>query len=121
MAATGAWQTLGSRPVQAISGISAIALDGTRTALAASAYEVDLDADGGGLVRLLVPLDQKRIVVRFTAGLASDWASMPEALSQGILRLAASQHRVRDNDKPAAFPPAAVAALWRPWRRMRLA
>jgi uncharacterized phiE125 gp8 family phage protein len=121
LAASGEWQMLGTRPVQTISGISAIALDGTRTALAASAYEVDLDADGGGLVRLLGPLVQKRIVVRFSAGLASDWAALPEALSQGILRLAAAQHRVRDSEKPGGFPPAAVAALWRPWRRMRLA
>jgi uncharacterized phiE125 gp8 family phage protein len=121
LTASGAWQTLGTRPVQAISGISAIALDGTRSALAANAYEVDLDADGGGLVRLLVPQLQKRVVVRFTAGVASDWAALPDSLSQGILRLAASQHRQRDSDKPAAFPPAAVAALWRPWRRMRLA
>ena len=121
LAASGAWQTLGTRPVQAISGISAIALDGTRTALAAGAYEIDLDADGGGMVRLLVPLVQRRVVVRFTAGLASDWTALPEALSQGILRLAASQHRQRDGDKAAGFPPAAVAALWRPWRRMRLA
>lgn len=120
LAASGDWQTLGTRPVQAISGISAIALDGTRAALAASAYEIDLDADGGGMVRLLVPLDQRRIAVRFTAGLASDWAALPEALSHGVLRLAASQHRLRDSDKPPALPPAAVAALWRPWRRMRL-
>ncbi len=121
IAARGEWQMLGTRPVQAISGISAIAPDGTRTGLAASDYEIELDAEGGGMVRLLVPLDQKRIAVRFTAGVASDWAALPTSLGQGILRLAASQHRLRDSDKPAAFPPAAVAALWRPWRRMRLA
>ena len=125
LAASGDWQRLGTRPVQAISGISEIAPNGTRTALTASAYEFDLDADGGGLVRLLVPIIQRRIVVRFTAGLANDWAMLPEALSHGILRLAASQHRLRDDrpggDRQMGFPPAAVAALWRPWRRMRVA
>lgn len=48
----------------------------------------------------------------------SDWSALPEALRHGVIRLAA--HLYRDGDGAAAAPPAAVAALWRPWRRMRL-
>lgn len=116
-----AWQVLSTRPVQAIAGIDAIAADGTRAALAAAAYELELDADGGGHVRLIDAGTATRVAVRFTAGLAPDWDSLPEALRHGVLRLAAHQHRERESSGAAPLPPASVAALWRPWRRMRLA
>lgn len=119
--ASGTWQSLATIPVQAISGAAAIAADGTRTALAATDYEIDIDAEGIGRVRLTRPLDQTRIVVSFTAGLAEGWETLPNAIQQGIVRWAAYQHRARDNDKAMAGPPASVAALWRPWRRMRIA
>lgn len=41
----------------------------------------------------------------------------PPAVVQGIIRLAAHLYAHRDDD---AGPPAAVAALWRPYRQMRL-
>lgn len=121
----GHWQTLATRPVVAITSVLAIDVQGVRTTLAASDYEIDLDADGGGMVRLRRPLVQKRMVVRFTAGMADDWSGLPDAIRHGTMRLAAHQHRLRDAEPGAAAvnsgPPAAVAALWRPWRRMRLA
>ena len=43
------------------------------------------------------------------------------ALRHGIIRLAAHQHRERETSGPGPLPPAAIAALWRPWRRMRMA
>ena len=39
----------------------------------------------------------------------------------GVLRLAAHQHRERESEGAAPLPTAAVAALWRPWRRLRMA
>lgn len=60
----------------------------------------------------------------FTAGSfaeASEWADLPEAVRHGIVRLAAHQFRQRDDDRGAGLPPAAVAALWRPFRRLRVA
>ena len=61
-----------------------------------------------------------RVAICYTAGLAASWTGLPEALRHGVLRLAASQYRVRDNDGLAGtVPPAAVAALWRPWRQIR--
>lgn len=121
MPAFGEWQSLATRPVQAITGVSAIAVDGTRTMLAASDYDIDIDADGCGRMRLTRPLDQTRVAVRFSAGLAEGWDTLPDALQQGVVRWAAYQHRAREGEKTVTGPPAAIAALWRPWRRMRLA
>jgi hypothetical protein len=38
-----------------------------------------------------------------------------------VLRLAAHFYTYRTDAGAQAEPPAAVAALWRPWRRLRLA
>ncbi|MFM9934745.1 MAG: hypothetical protein ACKVOL_00950 [Novosphingobium sp.] len=116
----GDWQMLATRPVSAITSVSAIAANGARTALALSGYDIDIDADGAGSVRLTTPLDHTRVAVRFTAGLTESWDTLPDAIQQGLVRWAAYQHRARDGDKATAGPPASVAALWRPWRRMRL-
>lgn len=103
------WHMLASRPVQAISAVDA------------GSYEIELDADGTGRVRLPLPGDETRVAVTFTAGLAADWDSLPDSLRHGLIRLAAHQHRERESEGAAPLPPASVAALWRPWRRMRLA
>lgn len=114
------WQTLSARPVQAITGVSALALDGTRRALGVADSMIDLDADGSGRVRLWAPISETRIVVSYSAGMATQWEQVPEGIRQGVIRLAAFQHRERESDRPAPVPPAAVAALWRPWRRVHL-
>ena len=120
--ATCEWQILNTRPVQAITAIDGLPAEGARFALAVANYAIDLDADGGGLVRVSNPGSAGRIAVRFTAGLAADWASLPAGLRHGVLRMAAFQYRGREVESTsAAMPPAAVAALWRPWRRLRLA
>ena len=115
------WTALGARPVQAITGIDGIPAEGARFALPVANYAIELDADGGGRVLVSNPGAAGRIAVRFTAGLVPDWTSLPEALRHGVLRLAAHQFRQREEDGGDALPPAAVAALWRPWRRLRLA
>lgn len=117
---SGAWQRLSTRPVQAITQVEGIPAEGSRFALASDAYEIDLDAEGGGLVRVARQGTAGRIAVRFAAGIAPDWTGLPEALRHGVIRLAAHQHRAREAGEAAPLPPAAVAALWRPWRRMRL-
>ena len=60
-----------------------------------------------------------RLLVSGTAGLASEPNGVPEPLRQGILRLIAHLFATRDGS--GGEPPAAVTALWRPYRRMRLA
>jgi uncharacterized phiE125 gp8 family phage protein len=116
--ATGQWQRLSLTPVRAIASMEIIASDGSATVLAAGDHEVDIDSRGDGWVKLLKPSDG-RIRVSGTAGLASEPNGVPEPLRQGILRLIAHLFATRDGS--GGEPPAAVTALWRPYRRMRLA
>ncbi len=117
--ADGGWHRLSTRPVRSITTVNLVSPGGERSALPVDAYAIDIDADGSGKVRLTRSASEARLAVRFSAGLAPDWGGLPEALRHGIIRLAAHHYRTRDTG-PAETPPAAVAALWRPWRRMRL-
>lgn len=122
--ATCEWQGLYASPVHAITSVEAIATDGIRTALAVSDYEIDITGDQRGIVRLRHAGVIRRVAVRFLAGLVPEWAALPDGLRHGVLRLAAHNYRTREADAKVdggPNPPAAVAALWRPWRRMRLA
>jgi uncharacterized phiE125 gp8 family phage protein len=113
------WQRLAASPVVAITGVEGLSGEGPAVALAAEDYAIDIDAAGEGWVRVTAPGGAKRLRVAYQAGLAADWASAPQALRQGVLRLAGHLYAHRDGDGRAG-PPAAVAALWRPWRRFRL-
>jgi uncharacterized phiE125 gp8 family phage protein len=115
LAAQGGWQMLATRPV--VSVLAVERSDGT--ALDADAFALELEADGSARVRLFA--SEPGMVVRFTAGLAPSWGELPEALRHGVIRLAAHQHREREGSGAAPIPPASVVALWRPWRRVRLA
>ncbi len=115
------WRTLATRPVQAVTLVEGIPAEGARFALPAEDYAIDFDADGGAMVRLVRQGSAGRIAVRFTAGLAQSWGELPDGLRHGVLRLAAHHYREREDDARRSVPPAAVAALWRPWRRMRVA
>ena len=119
--AASGWLCLATRPVQAVTSLESVAIDGTRSAIDPGGYELDLDEDGTARVRIIDAPAVHRIAVGFTAGIAPGWSSLPEALKHGILRLAAHHYRQRDRDPAEISPPAAVVALWHPWRRMRLA
>ncbi len=121
LTASSGWQDLVTRPVQSVTQVESIAADGTRSALSVNAYEVELDEGGGAQLRLLGTFAAVRIAVRFTAGIAPDWATLPAGIKQGILRLAAHNFAARQDQRLEASPPAAIIALWQPWRRMRLA
>lgn len=105
------WQRLPAAPVR---GILAVTVGTPPVPLATDAYAVDIDAEAGGWVR--IP-GAGPATVRFEAGLASDWAGLPAAIRQGVALLAA--HLFEDRGGRAA-PPAAVTALWRPYRAVRL-
>jgi uncharacterized phiE125 gp8 family phage protein len=117
--ASSAWARLGATPVRAISGVEAVPANGAPVPLAASAYAIDIDANGDGWVRVTDGGTTRRARVTFEAGMASNWNDVPETLRQGTVRLAAHLYTHRDSTDDAG-PPAAVTALWRPWRRMRL-
>lgn len=113
LAARSEWQALSVAPVRAVTAVHALAGDGSEAALAPEAYGIDIDAAGRGWVRCAAGVG--RIAVTYRAGSAGDWNAVPEPVRHGILRLAA--HLRMDGD---GVPPAAVTALWRPWRVMRL-
>ena len=121
LGASPGWQPLATRPIQAILSVEGIPAEGARGPLATDAYAIELDSDGGARVRVTNPGTAGRIAVRFVAGLAPNWNGLPESLRHGVIRLAAHQHRARESNAADPIPPAAVTALWRPWRRMRLA
>ncbi|HEV2816058.1 MAG TPA: phage head-tail connector protein [Allosphingosinicella sp.] len=114
--ASRAWTRLGAAPVAAIDAAALLGADGAATPLGAGDYAIDIDAAGEGWVRLLIGIEPKRVRVSYRAGMAADPNGLPEALRHGIVRLAAYFYMHRDREEP----PAAVAALWRPWRRLRL-
>lgn len=115
----GGWQRLSARPVVAITGVEAVDSDGVAQALPVDAYAIDIDAAGEGWVRSTRASDRRVMAVQYQAGMAADLDGVPDALRQGIVRLAAEHFAARGSD--TAAPPAVVSALWRPWRRMRLA
>ncbi len=114
LASIGGWQRILTNPVIAISGVS-----GQAGTLSASDYETDIDEAGTGWVRLLVPGDVRRPRALFSAGIAADWNGVPESLRQGIIRLVVHLFTHRDA-ADSGPPPAAVAAMWRPWRMLRI-
>jgi uncharacterized phiE125 gp8 family phage protein len=113
--AGGAWQRLSMTPVRAVETVERIAADGSAVALLPGEFEIDIDSRGDGWVRVS---GEGRVRVSGQAGMASDANGVPEPLRQGILRLVAHLHSNRDGE--GGEPPAAVTALWRPYRRMRL-
>ena len=117
VAADGRWRRLAAAPVQAITAVEAPAADGSVRPLAVGDHAIDIDAAGNGWVRAACA--EGRVRVTYRAGLADSAEAVPEPLRQGVVRLVAHLHAHRDAADEGA-PPAAVAALWRPWRRMRL-
>lgn len=117
--ASGQWERLPLTPVRSIASVAALDENGIETVLASSNYAIDIDSSGDGWVRAADPNGASRVRVRGTAGIADDENGVPEPIRQGVLRLAAHLFTVRDGE--GGEPPAAVTALWRPYRRMRLA
>ena len=115
----GAWLRLGRTPVRSITALEAVDAAGAATPLPVASYAIDIDANGDGWVRVIDPGAGKLVRVRYQAGVAADWDAVPEALAQGAVRLAAHLYSVRDEGRER-MPPAAVSALWRPYRLMRM-
>jgi uncharacterized phiE125 gp8 family phage protein len=113
------WRRLARTPVRSITGVETVAADGSATPLGAGEYAIDIDSNGDGWLR--AAHEDRRIRISFEAGLAADWEGLPSTLRQGVLRLAGHFYTFRTDAGAQAEPPAAVTALWRPWRRLRLA
>ncbi|MFC4291499.1 hypothetical protein ACFOWX_03625 [Sphingorhabdus arenilitoris] len=113
------WQRLSASPVAAVVAVAGIPAEGSHFAMDESHYTARIDADGDAYISVRRAGSAGRIEVTYQAGLAASWSDLPESLRLAILRMTGHLHLYRDNDGDAG-PPAAVAALLRPWRRMRL-
>ncbi|MBA3940524.1 MAG: hypothetical protein C0520_04870 [Sphingopyxis sp.] len=105
-----------ARPVVAIESVALVAEGGVETPLDPGGYRVDIVA---GRAQVTVPGagdGQVRIAVR--AGLAEAADDLPGAIRHGLERMVQHLYEARDDrERP---PPAAIAALWQPWRRLAL-
>ena len=106
-------------PVRWIDCVATLDETGSQTLLEADAFTAEVEAGGEGRVTLRRPTDARRLRVHYRVGMAADWNGVPEMLRHGIVRLAA-QYYLRRDEAGEAEVPAAVTALWRPWRRLRL-
>ncbi|WP_086618690.1 head-tail connector protein [Erythrobacter tepidarius] len=113
------WQELAARPVQALVAAAIIAQDGARTPLDEPDLVIELRAAGSACIRISKPITGRAVALQLRVGIAAEWDALPPPLAQGIIRLAAHHYRDRDS-KASTVPPASVAALWRPWRQVRL-
>jgi uncharacterized phiE125 gp8 family phage protein len=117
--ASRSWARLPITPVRAMTTVAEVNVDGSVGALPSSGFTIDVDYAGDGWVRLEQAAAASRIRVTGRAGMADDENGVPEPIRQGVLRLVA--HLFTSRDGTDGEPPAAVTALWRPYRRMRLA
>ena len=117
LTAAAAWRPLMATPVRAIAGVTGLPADGAPFVLPLGDYAVDIDGDGQGWLRVIRAGAAGRVAVAYEAGLADGWDDLPAPLRQGTAALIA--HLFEDRGATQQ-PPAAIAALWRPWRRMRL-
>lgn len=100
--------------------IDASAIDGLDARLLAdSDYSLTLEADGSATFTLTGDISEATVELRYYAGAASEWEDLDEGLRHGVIRHAAHCFRERERGEPGQLP-ASIAALWRPWRKLRL-
>jgi uncharacterized phiE125 gp8 family phage protein len=119
MSAASGWQILEVAPVQSVVSVTGIPAEGATFLLAADAWEAKIGSRGEAYLRILQPGSAGRVEIASLAGLAAEWADLPESLRLGLLRLTAHIFAHRDA-ADAGGPPAAALALLLPWRRMRV-
>lgn len=113
IAASRDWQRLRTVPARSIDRVESNGLP-----LPPGSFATDVDSSGNGWVRITDPAVTGTVEVGGMAGLAVSQNGVPEPIRQGVLRLVAHLFTARDSD--GGEIPAAVTALWRPYRRMRL-
>ena len=119
LSASGAWERIPVSPVRSITNVASVDSSGVVTPLGLESFTPDIDVAGDGWVRVSGTPASDRVRVSGSAGMADNESDVPEPIRQGVLRLVAHLFTARDGD--GGEPPAAVTALWRPYRRMRLA
>lgn len=109
---------LGARPVVGIDAVTLLLPGGDEAVLGDGDYRTMVGRDGTARVTVADPRGAARVRVAYRAGIAEGANGIPEAIRQGIVRMTQHLHEARDG--AGAAPPAAIAALWQPWRRLTL-
>lgn len=108
----------GARPVVGIDEVTLLFPDGGEAVLSDVDYRTSIDRDGTAQVTVGDLRGAVSVRVAYRAGIAEGANGIPEAIRQGILRMTQHLHEARDG--AGAAPPAVIAALWQPWRRLTL-
>lgn len=108
---------LSARPVVAVDGVTLLSPGGEEI-LPGERYRLTIARDGTARIAIVDPGAARRARIAYRAGIADDANGVPEAIRQGIVRMIQHLHDARDES--GAAPPAAIAALWQPWRRLTL-
>jgi len=107
-----------ARPIVGIDGVMLLSPGGGDVALDEDDYRTVIGRDGTARVTIEDLRDATRVRIAYRAGIAEGANGIPEAIRQGIVRMTQHLHDARDG--AGAAPPAAIAALWQPWRRLTL-
>lgn len=120
---------LTARPVLGVESVTLLSADGSES-VAESGWRLRIAAGGAAWLSIDAAegaADGTALArIRYRAGMAVDANGVPEAIRHGILRMMQHLHAARDGDgsdggkNGGGAPPAMIAALWQPWRRMSL-
>jgi uncharacterized phiE125 gp8 family phage protein len=105
------------RPVVGVDGVTLLSPQG-ETVLPDDRYGAVIGRDGTARITVHEPGEAARVRIAYRAGIAEDANGIPEAIRQGVIRMTQHLHDARDGE--GAAPPAVIAALWKPWRRVTL-
>lgn len=109
---------LGARPVVAVDEVTLLRPDGSEAKPDRERWRAMIARDGTATVAIHDCGAGDRARIAYRAGMAAGPNGVPEAIRQGIVRMTQHLHDARDSD--GGGPPAAIAALWQPWRRWTL-
>lgn len=109
---------LSARPVVAVDAVMLLLPGGGATTLGETGYRALIARDGTATIMVHDRGEAARARIAYRAGMAAEANGIPEAIRQGIVRMTQHLHDARDGG--GAAPPAAIAALWQPWRRLTL-
>ncbi|NIJ39320.1 putative phiE125 gp8 family phage protein [Sphingopyxis panaciterrae] len=113
---------LAVRPVIGVDDVTLLSGAGDESVVADGDWRLRIASDGRGWVSIDEAGASVQVRVRYRAGMAADANGIPEAIRHGILRMMQHLHDARDGGGGAGgTPPAMIAALWQPWRRIGLA
>ena len=114
---------LASRPVVSLESVE-VEIGGTRSSVSETDFEFQIMADQRAYLEISSQAEGETVIISVRTGLGQDWSEVPNAMAQGIIRLAAHYYRARDvagAPTKDVLPPHDVKELWRPWRRIKFA